>query len=242
MNEAYRAIAGGAILYDASLGGQAGDDWFEPDWWQTSARVTGEAGGRGRVLFLRPADRPDGEQWVLRRFRRGGIVRHVIERHYLWLGEARTRGFAEWRMLARLHAAGLPVPRPVAARYRRVAGLTYTAELITQRLPENRTLRELYTDDEVPAEIWPRVGAVVRRMHEAGAYHPDLNAGNLLVTADHQVFIVDFDQGRLLAPGRWQARNLARLQRSLQKTALQGGRTALLGEHWQALLQGYREG
>ena len=242
MNEAYRAIAGGAILYDASLSSQAGDEWFEPDWWRDQTRVTGEAGGRGRVLFLQPVDRPDGEQWVLRRFRRGGIVRHLVERHYLWLGEARTRGFAEWRMLARLHAAGLPVPRPVAARYRRAAGLTYTAELITQRLPDSRTLRELYTDDEVPAEIWPRVGAVVRRMHEAGAFHPDLNAGNLLVTADQRVFIVDFDQGRLLPPGRWQARNLARLQRSLQKTALQGGRDALLSEHWQALLRGYREG
>jgi 3-deoxy-D-manno-octulosonic acid kinase len=37
------------------------------------------------------------------------------------------------RLLAELQALGLPVPPPVAGRYRR-SGLAYRAELITERL------------------------------------------------------------------------------------------------------------
>ncbi len=241
MQEAYCEIEAGAILQDASLPQSARSEWFDADWWRAQGRVTGEAGGRGRVLFMQPPDGCGKGEWVLRRFERGGLVRSLVRRHYLWLGERRNRGFAEWRLLARLCEAGLPVPRPVAARYQRTGMGRYVAELITHRLPDNRTLRELYTDDEVPPDVWCRVGEVIRRMHEAGAFHPDLNAGNVLVTAAHEVFIVDFDQARLRPPGRWQARNLARLKRSLQKTAVQGGREALLPSHWRALLSGYGE-
>lgn len=242
MKEAWRAIEGGAILYDSELPAPGASGWFEAAWWRERGALTGEAGGRGTALFVDAGEVVPGAHWVLRRFRRGGLVRRLIDCHYLWLGESRTRGFAEWRLLARLHEAGLPVPRPVAARYLRRGGLFYVAELITARLPESRTLRELYTDDEVPPEVWSRVGAALRRMHDAGACHTDLNAGNLLVTPQGEVFIVDFDRGRLRRPGRWQAGNLARLRRSLQKTAVQGGREALAPEHWAALLQGYREG
>ena len=41
-------------------------------------------------------------------------------------------------MLLRLHAAGLPVPRPVAARYEQ-SGIAYRADLITEELPDTRT-------------------------------------------------------------------------------------------------------
>jgi len=39
---------------------------------------------------------------------------------YLWTGEARVRAITEYRLLARLTDLGLPVPRPLGARYRRV--------------------------------------------------------------------------------------------------------------------------
>ena len=239
MQEAIQQVAGGAILYDPELLETARNDWFDPAWWSARGALAGEAGGRGRVLFLQAPGRMGDGQWVLRRFRRGGVVRHLVDTRYLWLGEERTRGFCEWRILARLHDAGLPVPRPVAARYQRVGPLFYSAELITHRLPDNRTLRELYADDEVPPGVWQRVGAVVRRVHEAGVFHADLNAGNLLVTPEEVVYIVDFDQARARGPGRWRGRNLARLKRSLQKTAVEAGRAALDPAHWQSLLAGY---
>ena len=39
----------------------------------------------------------------------------ISKDRYLWTGERRVRAFAEWRLLAHLAEAGLPVPKPVAA-------------------------------------------------------------------------------------------------------------------------------
>ena len=58
---------------------------------------------------------------------------------YLWSGEAETRSFAEWYLTYHLHRAGLPVPAPIAARYRR-QGLLYRADLITQRIDNSESL------------------------------------------------------------------------------------------------------
>jgi hypothetical protein len=63
---------------------------------------------------------------------KGGAKRTPAGR-YLWTGEDRTRAFREWRLLHDLHAAALPVPAPVAARYHR-HGPAYVADLITERI------------------------------------------------------------------------------------------------------------
>src|SRR3546814_4574658 len=47
---------------------------------------------------------------------------------YIWRGAASTRSFAEFDLLSFMHAAGLPVPRPLAAAYWR-QGLSYRAAI-----------------------------------------------------------------------------------------------------------------
>src|SRR5512145_1497437 len=105
---------------------------------RSSTRITGARaalqdarGGRGTVAFVRNAS---GDAWVLRHYRRGGFVAKLRDDAYLWTGQSRTRSFAEWRLLRRLRDWGLPVPKPVAARYLR-DGLSYRADLITVELP-----------------------------------------------------------------------------------------------------------
>jgi hypothetical protein len=62
--------------------------------------------GRSRPR-LGVADRNELDQWVLRHYRRGGAVaRRLLADRYVWAGEERVRAFAEWRLLARLHASG----------------------------------------------------------------------------------------------------------------------------------------
>ena len=46
----------GAMLFDATLPNVAGDDWFEPGRWPSSASAAQVAGGRGGVVFLRDGD------------------------------------------------------------------------------------------------------------------------------------------------------------------------------------------
>ena len=111
------------------------------------------AGGRGTVAFIRDGER----RWVLRHYRRGGLVARLLGDRYLWTGANRTRAFREWRLLRELRAAGLPVPAPVAARYER-DGLFYRADLVTTELPTRRTLAHALADGPLDVVTWHAVG------------------------------------------------------------------------------------
>ncbi|MDN3522888.1 3-deoxy-D-manno-octulosonic acid kinase [Halomonas ramblicola] len=211
-------------LCDADAAPQIGPHSFDPAHWQRAARVTGEAPGRGASLFLDAGD----AEWVLRPYRRGGLIARFCERRYLWTGLERTRAFRELRLTAELHARGLPVPRPVAAAVTR-HGLTYEAALITVRLPATRALAGLLegggADDGLlegggaDDGLLERVGHTLRRFHDAGLDHVDLNARNLLVDAEGRVWLIDLDRCRLRRDGAWKRANLERLARSLAKFA-----------------------
>ena len=47
---------------------------------------------------------------VLRHYRRGGLVAPLLGDKYVWNGRTRSRGFAEFALLAELARRGLPVP------------------------------------------------------------------------------------------------------------------------------------
>src|SRR5207253_1145859 len=84
-------------------------------------QLDGAARGRGTTHFVKSA----GRHFVLRHYRRGGLIAHLAADKYIWRGAENTRPFEEWQLTYRLHRAGLPVPAPLAARYRH-RGLTYT--------------------------------------------------------------------------------------------------------------------
>ncbi|HEX7061636.1 MAG TPA: 3-deoxy-D-manno-octulosonic acid kinase, partial [Woeseiaceae bacterium] len=152
-------------------------------------------------------------------------------------GEAHVRSFAEWRLLARLRELGLPVPRPCAARYRR-HGACYSADLLTVRMPDIEPLSSRIARATDPA-LWRTVGRGLRRFHDAGVYHADLNAYNVQLDAEGGIVLLDFDRGEIRTPGAWQHANLARLERSLYK--LKGLDPALefTRADWASLLAAY---
>lgn len=227
----------GAILYDRTAVNHISDATFRPDSWQGAEPVTGSlrSAGRGNTMIL-----SDGRtEFVLRHYRRGGLPSLVNPDLYLWLGEERTRAFAEWRLLARLRKMGLPVPRPAAARYCRVAALFYRADLLTVREPGIRALSDRLIGGTADEEFWRRAGETIYRFHEAGVCHADLNAYNVQVDAADRLFLLDLDRGRILPPGAWQQRNLARLYRSLAKIRKLEPRVAFSETNWRQLMQGY---
>jgi 3-deoxy-D-manno-octulosonic acid kinase len=167
--------------------------------------------GRGNTLFLRRGE----SEFVLRRYLRGGLVSRLVRQHYFWLGEDASRGFAELRLLAKLRARGLPVPVPAAARYVR-RGPFYTADIITVRIPGIRSLSDRLTAAEADTYFWQKLGAGIRRFHQAGVFHADLNVSNVQLDDGDALWLLDFDR-KTVASRALATRNLARFHHSLRR-------------------------
>ncbi len=211
------AVDHGAILFDPERVDDPGWRLFDRDRWRASDALTAHSGGRGSIHFIE--DR--GRHWALRRYLRGGTVAYFVHQQFLFLGEDRTRSFLELRLLATLVQKGLPVPVPVAAGYRR-GRFTYVAELVTERLMGAASLAEMLRAGRMNPKRWAAIGRCVRRFHDAGVHHADLTANNIMLREEGEVWLLDFDRGRLREPGAWRERVLDRLARSLNKLTAGG--------------------
>ncbi len=220
------------ILYDDALASHAGEELFSASHWARHAALRAADGGRGNTWILAVGS---GE-WVLRHYRRGGLVRHISRDYYLWQRLENTRPWREWKLLAELYREGLPVPQPVAAQVTR-HGPAYRGDLITRLIPGTRSLAARLEDTSIEFLPWRKIGNCIRRFHNAGVYHADLNAHNILVDSHNDVYLIDFDRGERRSPSvRWQEANLKRLLRSLHKLAVPG---LSVGYVWTVLLAGY---
>jgi hypothetical protein len=249
LRTAVRSARGqGAYFINAATGAPVTADWFQPQYWSARGAVIARHTGRGAAIGFESG----GRRYLLRHYLRGGLAAAVSAERYLWRGEARTRSLVELKLTLRLHADGMPVPRPVAVRYER-SGAGYTADIITEYLPDTRTLAACLDADDVGLSTWAAIGRAIRDFHDWGLDHGDLNAHNILLRGADQVFLIDFDKARLRragrradsnlfhathrpSPGMWADANLARLRRSLD--ALEDGRAVRRFDdtQWQCLL------
>lgn len=229
-------LTGGAMLYDTSRANNFAPAWFDPTYWKSRGELEGSAnGGRGTTHFFKHA----GKSLVLRHYRRGGLMAHVSADKYFWRGADNTRPFTEWQLTYRLHRAGLPVPAPIAARYIH-NGLTYTGDLITERLPTVGSLAECLRTGALSIMTWILIGRCVRRFHDLGVCHADLNSHNILLS-EETVYLIDFDRCDLRRAGLWRDENLVRLRRSLEKVTYGLPRDRFGEADWHGLLDGYRQ-
>ena len=236
MSDTVEKTRDGAILYDSAILNQISAETFTPGGWSMATAVGGElrSAGRGNTLIVSDGD----QEFVMRHFVRGGLPGKIVRDLYLWTGEDATRSFREWRLLAKLVARGLPVPRPAAARYGRV-GPFYKADLLTQRIPGIRSLADRIIAGPGDRDFWRGIGAGLHRFHRHGVYHADLNAYNVQVDQQDKLYLLDFDRGKLLSPGIWRQKNIARLHRSLQKIRSLDKRVNFTRAEWNELLEGY---
>lgn len=228
------AIDGGRMLYDTQRTSNFSTEFFEPDYWRRHDAIEGTARGRGTAWFVRSGD----SSFVLRHYRRGGLMAKVSKDTYWFTSESETRSFAEWYLTYHLFRAGLPVPAPIAARYQR-RGMFYRADLITQRIENSESLAARLAQGPLSLSQWIAIGRTLRRFHDAGVHHADLNAYNVQVDADDRVFLLDFDRGELRSPGPWQRANLARLRRSLDKLKRMDESLHFDERDWARLVAGY---
>lgn len=223
------------IWFDQDIWKECPAEFFSPSYWKQQHAVVGQAKGRGQAVFFQYQD----QQYVLRHYRRGGMVGNISQDRYFYLGRHRSRCWQEFHLLSEIVKRGLPAPVPIAARMVR-DGLFYQADLITLRIPHARDLSQLLVKQRLSVDVWQQVGYVIREFHDAGVDHSDLNIHNIMLDKDGQVWIIDLDKSHLRKKnGRWAKANLERLYRSLEKEQQRMDHWYWLKSDWQALLQGY---
>jgi 3-deoxy-D-manno-octulosonic acid kinase len=235
MQRAEIFIDGHHILYDAAAITKITPGWFDSAYWRERGALSGQTMGRGATYFFRDG----GSEYALRHYRRGGLIAQLLHDLYPRRALRNTRAWREWDLLARLWSEGFPVPRPVAARVT-CKGLFYRADIITAKLPAPLKLSEALRARALAPEEWRAAGRLIRRFHEAGVCHADLNAHNIVFAAG-RMYLLDFDRGRL--PGHkhlWPERNLRRLLRSLRKLARQHPGFHFSAVDWEIFLEAYR--
>jgi len=206
---------------------------FDPDALQDQGLLNGHAVGRARVHFLHV----DGQDLVLRHYRRGGLPRHLSDDQFVWTGLSRSRPWRELAIMARLRERGFFVPVPYSGRIQRL-GITYTADLLTERVPGAQSMAECLAEDPTTA-LWREIGRVVRGFHDANAHHPDLNVRNILIDERHRIWLIDWDRGHLHATSATKARSLRRLRRSLDHEPVLADAAR---QGWPRFLEGYDAG
>lgn len=222
------------VWYDESLVSEPEKALFDIEYWQSQNAVVGSATGRGTTWFVQL----DTMQAALRHYRRGGLFGKLVKDHYWFSGWDKTRSAEEFQLLLTLTEAGVNVPKPIAARAVKT-GLTYQADLLSERIPNAKDLVSILQEQALPAETYRKVGQEIAKMHGAGVNHTDLNIHNILIDTHEKVWIIDFDKCCQQAGSEWQRTNLDRLLRSFRKE--QRKRSI----HWQEdefnhLLAGYK--
>lgn len=196
------------------MSGDAGVRWRRGDpalWRALDEALAGDAATpladshRRRVWRLAAGARPV----LVKQFRVGSGRHAARERWKARIGRAPAD--REWRALAALHAAGLPVPEPL--------GLGTG--------PDGDRLLALAWIDGVPCEAALRaaapparrallvaLGRQVARLHAAGWVHGDLHPGNVLVRGGAPV-LLDWQRARRTRSAAARARDLGRLEHAL---------------------------
>jgi len=211
-------------------------------YWQEKNAITGTAQGRGTTWFVQYNDKisVQAKHWVLRHYYRGGLIGKIINDSYFFTSQKNTRAEREFNLLAHMQELALPTPKPIAYRVTR-HGLFYRADLLSSRIENAQDLVAILSKQVISTTLWKKIGTTIKRFHDHSIYHHDLNAHNILIDEQKNVFLIDFDRGevRISNQNVWQKNNMARLHRSFLKEAKQLANFHWNSGNWQLLLEGY---
>lgn len=239
---------------------------FDPSWLLTENLITNTASGRGLVYFFSIL----GENCVLRHYYRGGLVAKVSTDKFIFRDVTQTRPYQELSLLAKLHDAGLNVPKPVAAKLQHTR-FYYTADIITGTIPRAQELHSHILRQALEPSVWHEIGATLRKMHDLQACHYDINVKNVLLqqpdvtlqqellsektpsveTSDQplvkscdeaqiKVYLLDFDGCKIRSGDAWKNANLTRFKRSLDKQRAKFSPYYYDEDCWNSVVQGYQ--
>lgn len=191
--------------------------------------------GRGPVYS---APLPDGPRIVVRHARRGGLIGPILRDLYL----PPTPAPSELLISAILQQAGVPTPPVLAFATYRAPWPFRRVDIATVEVEGSDLATALANTDHAGRRaLTAPVAALVASLTEAGAWHQDLNAKNILIASREGrapvAVVIDVDRVRFSPGGDPHVRdaNLARLRRSIAKA--RGRNLATFSEDdWSALV------
>lgn len=147
-----------------------------------SRRVIANVTGLGRVF--------------VKRYSHGGALRWLLRGNFVRCGAPRSQG--EFEMLERVRALGVHAPKPLV--FVTKGSLLYRTWLVMHELTDVRTLVEVSMhDEELLGVAMERLAVQMRILLAHRIVHVDLHPGNVLVTDQGVVSLVDFDKARVFA-------------------------------------------
>jgi 3-deoxy-D-manno-octulosonic acid kinase len=156
---------------------------------------------------------------VIKYYRRGGLIHHLIKQRYLKWGKTRCQ--IEYELLQKVRSSGINAPEPIAFAYR--GRLLYQGWLVTREIKHHQTLAQLSCSNEKRTHIvMKEVVKQVSRLIKNNILHVDLHPGNIIVDNKNQVYLLDFDKGSIFSGEKSILRNryLRRWNRAIQKHRL----------------------
>lgn len=200
------------IDYDEGVFKEVPIKCFEIEFWQQKNAVLGKALGRGITWFVQTDTLPA----ALRHYHRGGLIAKLNKDNYLFTGFNNTRAKKEYELLQYMHENGLAVPKPLAARAIR-KGIFYQADILVEKIQDAKDLVARLKTSALTGLDYQKIGKLVRKMHDLGINHSDLNIHNILLDAKGEFWLIDFDKCSKCAGNGWKNANLERLLRSFRK-------------------------
>ena len=165
----------------------------------------------------------DDKRMVLRQYSHGGLLR-AITRNLYFLG---ARSFRELALTEEIRSCGISTIHPIGAIHHRIFYPFYQAYLLSLEVPQALDLIQYLNDlgahpsrENLSSKrkTIRSAGLLIRKFHQAGFFHSDLQLKNILV-ARKQLLLIDFDRcyRRSNLSKHEMVKNLLRLNRSVEK-------------------------
>jgi len=165
----------------------------------------------------------DEKRMIIRQYSHGGIFRSLLRNIYLF----GHRSFRELTLTEEIRSCGIPTIQPIGAIHRSILLFLYRPYLLTLEVLCAKDLIQ-YFQEVGPHPVsenlfvkWKAIrgaGILIRRFHEAGFFHGDLQLKNILMAED-QPLLIDFDRSyrKKVLSVKEKIKNLLRLNRSVEK-------------------------
>lgn len=230
-----KTISSQVILFDTEHFAIPAPEIFTSKYWQIKNAITGQAKGRGTTYFFQH----NKNEYVLRHYRRGGVIGKVLSDQYLYTSIEKSRAWQEFRLLKLMQTFDLPCPTPIAAMVSK-SGLYYQADIISTKIPDAQDLHHILLNKSLTTDVWEKIGQTIAKFHNHQVYHHDLNIHNIMLDSEDGVWLIDFDKCAIKQGDDWKQSNMERLKRSFEKEKrLNNIQWQLID--WQVLVSAYND-